>query len=227
LYKNTNDKFYTMEEYLPFIETNQTDKDNNKVLLYTNDSEKQHSFIENANANGYDVLVFDELIDSHFIGHVEHKNTGAKLVRVDADTIDKIIDKGESKESMLSAEGIENLDKYFKMVVTGDKYEFKTANLSPNDPAVVITRPEFERRMSEMQSMGGGMPWMTAMGEKYNVVVNTNHKISHTIAEMSDEGAAKEMAGQAFDLALLGQNMLQGEALTNFIKRSYSILGEK
>ncbi len=221
LLKNIENKYFTIEEYLNKLSVNQTDKDGNKIALYTHDKDLQYTFIGNLVEKGYDILVFDEPIDNHYIMHLERANEKFQIKRVDSASADKIIDKGETFESVLSEEAKtlvkETIDKQFDK----EKYTVELQALSPQDQFITITRNEFNRRMREMNQGGGGMySFMANMPEKFDVVVNTNHVSINKLASESDDTKRDLAARQLADLALLAQNMLSGEALNKFIQRS-------
>lgn len=224
LLKNINNEYYTIEEYINKISVNQTDKDENKVILYTNDKDKQYAFIGPLVDKGYDVLVFDEPIDNHFIMHVERANEKLQIKRVDSSSADKIIDKGESLESVLSEDDKNLVKESVEKQFDKEKYGVELQSLSPGDQFITITRNEFSRRMKEMNQMGGSMAFMGAMPERFDVVVNTNHPAIGKIAGEKDEAKRDEITRQLADLALLAQNMLSGESLNEFIKRSVAMV---
>ena len=166
LLQNTDKEYNSIEEYIAKIEPNQTDKDGNRVALYTNDAEKQHSFIEAAKDKGYDVLLLDEVIDNHFVSNLEQKNEKFQLKRVDAETASKLIDKDEKNESVLNEDDTNKLKDAFEGVIDKEKYTINPEVMSPSDSFITITRSEWERRMSEMGGMGG-MQMFCQMPEKY------------------------------------------------------------
>jgi len=219
LLKDTEGKFELIDKYVEDIAITQTDKDDNKIILYANHKDAQYDFIQKATDKGYNVLVFDEIIDNHFIQHLEAKLEKVQMKRVDADTIDKLIDKDENMESVLSETDIETLKTSFTEVVDEESYEIQTANLAPEDGFVSIIRPEWQRRMREMSKYSGGMAMFGNLPEKFNLTINTNHPVAKSIAT-AKEGKRKKIVEQAFDLALLSQNMLSGEKLATFIKRN-------
>ncbi|MGV3502832.1 MAG: molecular chaperone HtpG [Adhaeribacter sp.] len=224
LLQNVEAKFFTIEEYKTFVQANQQDKSENLVLLYTTDEEKQHAFVEAAQQRGYDVLKMDNMIDPHFIGMLEQKLEKTSLKRVDSDTIDKLIEKEETKETVLNEEEQKTLKEIYEKAISNTSMQVSVEPLSPNDPPVVITMPEFMRRMKDMQRTGGGgMMFMGNLPDSYNVSVNANHPISQRILKAREESKEK-IAKQAFDLALLSQNMLTGSALTAFVKRSVELI---
>jgi molecular chaperone HtpG len=226
LFKNTTGNCYTFEEYTEKIKSNQTDKNNKQVYLYTNNVIEQHVFVEKALEKGYEVLVMDSPIDAHFIDFIERKNTDATFVRVDADTIDKLINKEESLPSTLSEAEQNELKPMIEGVLPANKFTVVFESLSETDQPMQITNPEFMRRMKEMQAMGGGAMsgFYGNMPEIYNLVVNSNHPLINKAVHEKDEAKKKEMLKQSSDLALLSQNLLKGEELTKFIKRSYDLI---
>ncbi len=224
LLKNTEDEFSTIEEYKERIKTLQTDKDGNLIALYTSDSGKQDTYIQSAKNRGYDVLLLDNaLIDSHFINLLERKIEKFSLKRVDADRIDKLIDKDEKMESVLSEDQQGKVKQVFEKAIGNEKTKLNLEALPVDELPVSINFPEFIRRMKDMSMAGGGMPFMANLGEEYQVVVNSNHPMIRKIADAVDASASEKLAKQAYDLALLSQGMLKGKDLTNFIKRSVEL----
>ncbi|WP_323757822.1 molecular chaperone HtpG [Roseivirga sp.] len=227
LVKNTAGKYFTMKEYETHIEANQVDKDNNKVWLYATNIAKQDSFISDAVDKGYDVIVLDTPIDSHFINHMETKLENTQIKRVDADNIDKLVDKDEKRELVINDEQKEAVKGVFDKAINNKTYTVAIEPLAPSDAPVSVTMPEFMRRMKDMQATGGGgFNMFGSMPDNYNVTVNGNHKLVDKIIKAGEEGDKEGLAKQAFDLALLSQGLLEGKALTDFIKRSTAILGE-
>jgi molecular chaperone HtpG len=228
LVKNTDDKCFTFSEYDEQIAANQTDKDGNKVWLYANDVAKQDSFITAANDKGYDVLVFDTQIDSHFINHMEQKLEKTQIKRVDSENVNKLIEKDENKELVLSDEEKESVKGIFEGAINDKAYTVAVEALAPEDAPVSVTMPEFMRRMKDMQATGGGggFNMFGSMPDNYNVTVNGNHKLAAKILKSRGEDRKQGFAKQAFDLAMLSQGLLTGKAMTEFIKRSTEILGE-
>lgn len=222
LLKNEASEYYTIEEYKEKIQALQTDKDENIVALYTTDTEAQHNYIAAAKKKGYDVLILDEMIDNHFVSMLESKHEKFQLKRVDASTINKLIDKGEDLEAVLSEEDQTKIKEGFEAVVDKEKFEVQTSSLSPEDDFVTITRSEFERRMSEMQGMGG-MAMFGNMPEKYTLSINANHSLASKVLN-ADESEQKQMISTAVDLAKLAQNLLKGEELTSFIQKQLNDL---
>ncbi len=288
-FKNTDGKFFTFEEYEQLIKENQTDKNKSLIYLYATDVDAQYSFIDAAKAKGYDVLVMDGQLDSHYINHLEQKFKESRFVRVDADVVDKLIEKEESIEIKLSQEDQEKLTPVFRSQIP-DKANFivQYEGLSETESPVIITQSEFMRRMKEMSALGGGMNFYGEMPDSYNMVINGNHplilkileelngsigedvkKVNDKIAPIEKNKADLESANkdkkeeeisqeekdriekldkkiadlkkkkeevlnkfgkdnkhvkQIIDLALLANNMLKGEELSKFVKRSIELL---
>ena len=224
LFPTTESAFYTFAELKEKIAPNQTDKDGNLVVLYTSDEEEQHSYIVQAKERGYEIVKMDTMIDNHFIQQLEMKNEKTQFKRVDADIVSNLIPKEEEAVSVLSKEQEEKLKTLFETTIEKSKADIELKALSPTDAPIVITRNEFMRRMMEMQKMGGGSPFMFGgMDEKLNLVINTNHPINAKLLEEDTTHQEKHIK-QLYDLALLSQNMLKGEALTNFVQRSFELI---
>ncbi|WP_439880634.1 molecular chaperone HtpG [Pontibacter sp. MBLB2868] len=227
LLQSVDNKYYTIEEYKALAQANQTDKNGQLVLLYTTDQDKQHAFVEAAQNRGYDVLKLDSLIDSHFIGMLEQKLEKTTLKRVDSETVDKLIERDETKESVLNDKEKEDLKGIYEKAIDNKNMMVEVAPMSPDDAPVIITLPEFMRRMKDMsKSGGGGMMFMGDMPDTYNVTINANHSLSQRILHAKEENKER-IARQAFDLALLSQNMLSGASLTAFVKRSFELIDKE
>ncbi|MCP4552116.1 MAG: molecular chaperone HtpG [Bacteroidetes bacterium] len=225
LFKNTEGKYFTFEEYKKHIKENQTDKDKKLNYLYTNDPEGQHAFIEAAKNRGYDVLVMDGVLDNHFINAVEQKLSDSFFKRVDADTLDKLIQKEEELPSKLDDKQKEELKKIIERNIDVKKFTLSFENLSESDLPFMITQNEFMRRMKDMQQTGGGGGmFMGDMPETYNLVANANGVVFSQLLEEKAEEKQDGLVKQLYDLALLSQNLLKGKALTTFIKRSVDII---
>lgn len=224
LLKNIDNQYFTIEEYKEKVKANQTDKENQVVYLYASDKSKQHSFAEGAKNKGYDVLLFDGIIDSHFINTLEQKLETTQLKRVDSDTVDKLIAKDEKLESVLSKEEEEQVRGVFEKAIDNKSMIVAVEAMSPDDLPVIITMSEFMRRMKDMAKTGGGYGFMGTMPDSYNVAINGNHSIVQKILKAETEEQKTKLAKQAYDLALLSQNMLSGPELTNFIKRSVELV---
>jgi molecular chaperone HtpG len=224
LLKNLSGEFNTPEEYKEKIKVNQTDKHGKIIHVYSNDPKGHHAYIQSAQEYGFDVLELDNIIDNHFIQHLEYKDSDITFVRVDSDTPDNLVQKEEKKESVLSEAEQEKVRNIFTSSLKnlgGGKIELKA--LSPNDHPVLITKPEFLRRMKEMQSLQGMD--MGMFPDSHNVVINTNHPlIADKLIKMKSEEKKSDFAAYLHDLALLNQNMLKGEELTLFIKRSLEFI---
>lgn len=220
LLKNVDGEFSTIEEYKEKIKASQTDKDDKVIALYANDAVEQDSLIQAAKTRSYDVLLMDNIIDNHFLQHLEQKAGDISFKRVDADTLDKLIEKEDAPESVLNETEQETVKNAFEAVVTDGSGMVNLKALTPDDQPILITRPEFIRRMMEMQRMqgnqfGGGFP------DSYNVVVNTNHPlVAQKLLSFEDDLERAELAKYLFDLARLNQNMLKGAELTAFINKS-------
>jgi molecular chaperone HtpG len=225
LLKNVDGGYFTFDQYKEKVKGTQTDKDGNVVFLYSSDAGKQDSFVQAARQKSYDVLVLDGVLDNHFINTLEQKLEKVQIRRVDSDTVDKLIDKDEKLESVLTAEEQEQIKNVFENAIANKNMTVVVESLSPTELPVVITMSEFMRRMKDMSKMGGGAySFMGTMPDNYNVAVNGNHAIVQKILKAEEEDQKKRLAKQAYDLALLSQNMLTGADLTNFIKRSVEMV---
>ncbi len=223
LFKNTKDEYFTIDEYKEKIKAAQTDKNDKLVLLYTHDKDEHHSLIQTANEKGYDVLLLEGPLSSHYITKAE-QDLGVSFARVDADTIDKIIAKEEDIPSKLTKEQEEGLTPIFEKIVEKEKYVIQVESLSETEKPVLITQSEFMRRMKEQQAVGGGgMNMMGAMPEMYNLVINTNHPMISKLVE-SKGVKQDQLAKQVVDLALLSHGMLKGKDLTEFVERSFELI---
>ena len=224
LYPTVDETYFTWDELNEKIKDNQTDKDGNLVILYASDKDSQDTYISTAKDKGYEVLLFDSPIASHFIQKLEQTNEKVQLVRVDADHINNLIKKDESVVSRLTDEQKESLKTTLENTIDKEKYAVQLEDLDSTDAPFVITQPEFMRRMKDMQKTGGGgMFGMGNFPEMYNLVVNTNSDLANEILEKSEDQKA-EVINQALDLAKLSQNLLKGKELTDFINRSFALL---
>lgn len=224
LLKNTDGKAYTFDEYENHVKANQTDKDKKVVYLYATNTDEQYTYIDAAKNRGYDVLLMDSPLDAHYINHLESKLKDTQFVRVDSDTVEKLIKKEEAQVSKLSEDEQNKLKPIVEGVVTKEKYTVVFESLSESDAPMLITRPEFMRRMKDMQALGGGMSFYGSMPDMYNLVVNANHPLISKILNESDATKQGQLAKQAVDLALLSQGLLKGEELTKFVKRSVEMI---
>ena len=226
LLKNTEGKAFTFDEYDAHVKANQTDKDSKLVFLYATNVDEQHTYIDAAKSRGYDVLLMDSPLDAHLINSLESKLTNTQFVRVDSDTVEKLIKKDDGQVSKLTEEDQTKLKPVIEGVVAKEKYTVQFESLSETDSPMLITRPEFMRRMKDMQAMGGGggMNFYGSMPDMYNLVVNSNHPLISKILAETDATKQSQLAKQAADLALLAQGLLKGEELTKFVKRSVEMI---
>jgi molecular chaperone HtpG len=224
LVTNTAKENFTLDEYKTKVEPVQTDKDGRIVYIYTNDPKKQDAFIQSANKKGYDVLLMDSPIDSHFISQLEQKLEKTSLKRVDADVADKLISKEDALESVLTEEQIAKVKSIFDKAINKQAFKVELESLNPDELPVTVTMDEFMRRMKDMAAMGGGMGFYGSMPDNYKVVVNGNHKLISRILNDENEEVQSQLAKQAFDLALLSQGLLTGAELTEFVNRSVNLI---
>ena len=223
LLKNIDDKAFTFEEYKTLISDNQTDKDGNLIYLYSNNKTSQYSYLEAAKNKGYDVLLMDGQLDVHFVGKLEQKLEKSRFVRIDSDVIDKIIQKSDAQEIKLTKEETDALVETFKSAIPPmEKVDFIVGfeHLGEYSNPVTITQSEFMRRMKEMSAMQGGMNFYGEMPDSYNMIVNLDNPAVQKI--QNDKEGSQDTLRQLVDLALLSNNMLSGEALNDFVKRSLS-----
>jgi molecular chaperone HtpG len=226
LYPTVDDSYFTWEELEAKIKDNQTDKDGKMVVLYASDKDAQHSYIESAKAKGYEVLLLDTPIVPHLIQKLETSKENVSFVRVDGDHINNLIKKEEEEISKLSDEEMETVKTTITEAIGTTSYTVQVEAMDSNAAPFIITQPEFMRRMKEMQQTGGGggMNMFGNMPEMYNLVVNGNHALVSEILNADSEDTKKRLITQSFDLAKLSQNLLKGEELTSFIKRSYEMI---
>ena len=223
LFKNTDGKYFSFEDYRKAIEGSQTDKDKKVVYLYATDTEAQYSRIEEAKNLGYDVLLMDCELDSHFVGLLEAKLKDCRFARVDSDSADNLIPKEEKVKPEMSEDDKKALDELFKAVLPeGNEYTVEAENLGENGEPVLITQSEFMRRYREMSAMGGGMNFYGELPESYNIKVNMQNPLIARI--WADREGTSELLHQVIDLALLSNGMLKGKALAEFIARSRELL---
>ncbi|MFZ4545074.1 MAG: molecular chaperone HtpG [Saprospiraceae bacterium] len=222
LLHNTENQFFTIEEYKEKISVNQTDKNGKIVHVYTNNVKAHDSFITSAKNKGYDVLLFDQMIDNHLIQKLEHKLVNTSFVRVDADTVNNLIKKDEHIESVLSETEQSTVKEIFTKALDDNKGNITLTPLSPDDQPVTVVRPEFMRRMKDMQQFQGMQ--MGDFGDFYNIVINTNHPLICTKLIGASDVDRDNMAKYLCDLALLNQGMLEGPALTAFVQKSISMM---
>ncbi|WP_394907162.1 molecular chaperone HtpG [uncultured Mesonia sp.] len=224
LYPSVDEKYYTFDELIEKIKANQTDKDGKTVVLYASNKDEQHSYIQAAKEKNYEVLLLDSPIVAHLIQKLESSKENISFVRVDSDHVDNLIKKEENQVSKLSDEEKEKLKADFEAIVPKEKYTVQLEPMDSNAAPLMITQPEFMRRMKEMQQTGGGgMFGMGNMPDMYNLVINVNHPLMGDLINQDKEVQEKTIK-QALDLAKLSQNLLKGEELTNFVKRSFELM---
>lgn len=225
LYPTVDGKYHTFEELEEKIKGSQTDKDGKLVVLYASDKEAQHSYIEAAKAKGYEVLLMDSPIVGHLIQKLEQSKDKLSFARVDADPIDKLIQKEETQISKLSDEEKEKLKTFLEKTIGNEGYTVQLEAMDSAASPFIVTEPEFMRRMKEMQQTGGGgMFGMGNMPEMYNLIVNTNHELVGEILNTKTEKKRERLINQSIDLARLSKGLLKGKELTEFIKRSYEMV---
>lgn len=225
LLKNVEGKYFTLDEYKTYIETLQKDKNETLVYLYAADAEKQHIYIQSAQERGYDVLLMDSILDAHFINMLEQKLEKSKFARVDADVIDKLIEKEDSLISKLSEEERKNLSEIFENSVEKEKFTVVVESLNDTDLPVMIMQNEFMRRFQDMERLSG-QNGMYGRFEHYNLVVNDNNEVIVNLLKEEDAEKKSQMTQQLVDLALLSQNMLTGEKLSQFVRRSLDFIAK-
>lgn len=220
LIKNIEGKHFTFEEYAAKIKENQTDKDEKVVWLYASDVQKQDAYIQSAQKRGYDVLVFDSVIDPHFINGIEYKLEKTSIKRVDADTLDKLIEKELKLESVLSKDDEEKAKKMFEDTLGGaPKLTISVEPMPTDELPIVITIPEFIRRMNDMAATSGQKSMFGDMPQMLNVAINANHPVTQKILK-AGEDEQKQLIRHAYNLALLAQGMLSGSELTAFVQQA-------
>jgi len=225
LLKNTNGEYFTFQEYEDKVKALQTDKNDQTIYLYATDVDQQDAFIQSANKKDYDVLVMDSPIDSHFIQNLEAKLEKTQLKRVDADVVDKLIQKEDAQANLLTEEQSKEVKELFEKAIGDQAYTVEVEGLSPEEMPVTITMEEFMRRMKEMAATGGGgMGFYGAMPDAYKVAINGNHPVVDKIIKAKTEKTKMKLAKQAFDLAKLSQGLLTGKDLTSFVQRSVDLL---
>lgn len=223
LYPTTDNKYYTLDELKNAIKDKQTDKNGKTVVLYASNKEAQHSYIDIAKEKGYEVLLLDSPIVSHLIQKLEQDNENLTFVRVDADHIDKLIEKEENQISKLSDDEKEKLKASLEEFVPKTTYTIQLEAMDSNAAPFMITQPEFMRRMKEMSATGGGMFGMGNFPDMYNLVVNTNSELASSILN-AEKSVQESLVKQALDLAKISQGLLKGEELTAFVKRSFEMI---
>ena len=224
LLKNTDSKYFSLEDYRKAIEGEQTDKDGNVVYLYATDTEGQYSKISAAKAMGYDVLLLDCELDSHFVNLLEQKIEKTRFARVDSDVVTRLIPKSEEVKPEMSEDDKKSLDELFKAVLPeGYEYQIAPEDLGEEAAPVLVTQSEFMRRWREMSALGGGMNFYGKMPESYDIKVNMDNALIKKI--WADREGTSDLLRQVVDLALLSNGLLKGKALADFIARSEKLLG--
>lgn len=225
LLTNTNNEHYTLDEYNAKVKDFQTDKNGTSVYLYTGDAERQHSYVQAAQKRNYDVLLMNSPIDNHFMQHLEMKLEKVSFKRVDADVLDKLIQKEDAAKHQLTEEESNQLKEVFEKAINNKDMKVEVESLSADELPVTITMEEWMRRMKDMARMGGGggMNFYGSLPDSYKVAINGNHKLISKILKAEGEEQTL-LAKQAFDLAMLSQGMLKGADLTAFVERSAKVL---
>ena len=217
--------YYTLDSYREKIKALQTDKDKTVCYLYASDAEEEHAYIEKAKAKGYDVLLMDSPLESHFINLLEQKLEKSRFVRVDSDTVEKLIPHDDAIPEKLSKEEKEKLQPIIEGEVDKQKFTVQLESLEESDAPMQVTQSEFMRRYREMaQTSGGGMGFYGELPESYNLVVNINHPLISRVLNETDTEKQKELVHQLTDLALLANGLLKGEALSKFLQRSVQMI---
>ena len=225
LLKGVDGTYYTLDSYREKIKALQTDKDKTVCYLYASDAEEEHAYIEKAKAKGYDVLLMDSPLESHFINLLEQKLEKSRFVRVDSDTVEKLIPHDDAIPEKLSKEEKEKLQPIIEGEVDKQKFTVQLESLEESDAPMQVTQSEFMRRYREMaQTSGGGMGFYGELPESYNLVVNINHPLISRVLNETDAEKQKELVHQLTDLALLANGLLKGEALSKFLQRSVQMI---
>ena len=223
LYPSTDNNYYTYEELIKKIKKDHTDKDGKTIILYASNIEEQDSYIKHANKKGYTVLLLDSPIVSHLIQKLETSKENISCARVDSDAIEQLVKKDDKSISKLSDKEQEKLKSQLEDVIPKEKYTIQLESMDSDSLPFIITQPEFMRRMKDMQNTGGNNMFGN-MPEMYNLVVNTNNKLVTDIFNTKTKNKRDRLIKQSLDLAKLSQNLLKGEDLTEFIKRSYDLI---
>jgi len=223
LYKSIQGTYHTWNEWYEKIKPIQTNKHGVTVVLYTSDTDQQHTFIQAARNRGYEILILDSVLDSHFIQHMERKKDKIVFKRVDADPTDKLVEKDEPKISLLTEEEKNTVKKWFEDVISSKDFMVEVEDMGSQDLPVMIIRPEYSRRMKDMSMMGGNaMPWMNGMPEIFHFKINANHPIISKLKNMLSEEDRKARVKELSDLAMLSQGLLKGEALDKFLQSAFN-----
>ena len=223
IYPDTNNNFYTFDELIKSIKKSQTDKDGKTIILYSSNVDEQDSYIKAAESKGYKVLLLDSPIVPHLIQKLETKKENISFARVDSDSIDNLIKKEDNIISKLDDKEKDKLKTYIEAVIPKEKYTIQLEALDSKELPFIITQPEFMRRMKDMQQSGGNNMF-GSMPEIHNVIINVNNDLVNTIFNSKSKAKRERLIKQSLDLARLSQNLLKGEELTSFIKRSFDII---
>lgn len=220
LLKDTDGNYYTLEEYKKKIEDTQTNKDKRLVYLYATNEDEQYANIENAKSRGYNVLLMDGILDSHFISSMEQKFENTQFSRVDSNTIDKLIEKKDDDTvSKLSDSDKESIKASFEAIIDKTVFSIEFVNMNENEVPVELTQNEWMRRMKDMNMVGGMSMWGD-MPDHYTLIINTNNNVITSLVN-KDEDSRKEVISQLYDLVRLSKNLLKGKELNEFIKRNF------
>lgn len=222
LFKNVDNEFFTLDEYSDKIKNTQTDKNNKAVHIYTNNKEEHYSLIQSAKAKGYDILLMDNILDNHFIQHLEYKTENRTFARIDSDSLDKLVHKEEDFSSVLTEEQTNIVKEIFNKQKGNEMMDIEVKGLSPEEGPVLITKPEFLRRMKEMQSLQGF--GMDGFPDSYQLIVNGNHPMISQNLLNSDIDKQSELSKYLIQMAKLSQNLLKGEELDSFLKKTYTLI---
>ena len=225
LLKGVDGSYYTLDSYREKIKALQTDKDKTVCYLYASNAEEEHAYIEKAKAKGYDVLLMDSPLESHFINLLEQKIEKTRFVRVDSDTVEKLIPHDDSIPEKLTKEEKEKLQPIIEGEIDKQRFTVQLESLEESDAPMQVTQSEFMRRYREMaQTSGGGMGFYGELPESHNLVVNINHPLIGRVLNETDAEKQKDLVHQLTDLALLANGLLKGEALSKFLKRSVEMI---
>ena len=224
LLKNTEGKYFKLDDYRDKVKALQTDKEKNVIYLYATDADEQHAYIAKAKEKGYDVLLMDSVLNSHYLNLLEQKIEHTRFVRVDGDTVEKLIAHDDAIPEKLSQEEKDKLKPLIENEVDKARFTVQLESMESDDQPMVITQNEFMRRYKEMSQTSGGMGFYGEMPDSYNLVVNINHPLISQVLNETDSDKQKQLVHQLTDLALLSNGLLKGEALTEFIKRSVDII---
>ena len=224
LYKTTDNNYFTFTEFIEKVGEIQKNKEGKTIVLYTNSTEEQHSFVKSATDKGYQVLELEGPLVSHLISKIEADSSDVQFSRVDSNTIDKLIEKDDAIASKLSEKEEEDLKKIIEDSVEGEKFSVDIQSMDSKELPIIITQSEFMRRMKEQQALSGGMQMFGSMPEKYNLVINSNHQLIAKVLAEKTNGKRELLIQQLIDLALLSQDMLKGKELTQFVSRTLGMV---